>query len=32
VATAYGDNLRTWVVDSLNGMMPDYEWHDFAKI
>jgi pimeloyl-ACP methyl ester carboxylesterase len=32
VATAHGDNLRSWVVDSLNGMMPNYEWHDFAKI
>ena len=32
VATAHGHNLHSWVVDSLNGMMPDYEWHDFAKI
>jgi pimeloyl-ACP methyl ester carboxylesterase len=32
VATAFGDRVRSWVTDSLNGMMPDYEWHDFAKI
>ena len=32
VATAHGDRVRSWVTDGLNGMMPDYEWHDFAKI
>jgi pimeloyl-ACP methyl ester carboxylesterase len=32
VATAYGDRVRCWVADNLNGILPDYEWHDFAKI
>ena len=31
-ATTYGDRVRSWVADNLNGIMPDYEWHDFAKI
>lgn len=32
VATTHGDRVRSWVTDNLNGMMPDYEWHDLAKI
>ena len=32
VATQFGDGLRSWATDSLNGMTPGYEWHDFAKI
>jgi pimeloyl-ACP methyl ester carboxylesterase len=32
VTTTYGDRVRSWVADNLNGIMPDYEWHDFAKI
>jgi pimeloyl-ACP methyl ester carboxylesterase len=32
VVTSYGGRVRCWATDSLNGMMPDYEWHDFAKI
>ncbi len=32
VATTYGDRVHSWVADNLNGIMPDYEWHDFAKI
>jgi pimeloyl-ACP methyl ester carboxylesterase len=32
VVTTYGDRVRSWVADNLNGIMPDYEWHDFAKI
>lgn len=32
VATAYGDNLRSWAADVANIAHPDYVWHDFAKI
>ena len=32
VTTTYGDRVRSWVADNLNGIMPDYECHDFAKI
>ena len=32
VATAHGERLHSWVTDNLNGIRPDYEWHDFAKI
>ena len=32
VATAHGERLHSWVTDNLNGIRPDYEWHDFARI
>lgn len=32
MTTTFGDRVRSWVADNLNGIMPDYEWHDFAKI
>ncbi|MBV8462987.1 MAG: alpha/beta hydrolase [Acidimicrobiales bacterium] len=32
VVTAFGDRVRSWVADNLNGVLPDYQWHDFAKI
>jgi pimeloyl-ACP methyl ester carboxylesterase len=32
VATAFGDNLRSWAADCGGLVHPDYEWHAFAKI
>ncbi|MEJ0095173.1 MAG: alpha/beta hydrolase [Methylocella sp.] len=32
IATAYGERLHSWVADLGNGVHPDYQWHEFAKI
>jgi pimeloyl-ACP methyl ester carboxylesterase len=32
VASTRPELVRSWAIDLGNGMHPDYEWHDFAKI
>jgi pimeloyl-ACP methyl ester carboxylesterase len=32
VATAYGDRVRSWSADVANLLLPEYVWHDFARI
>ncbi len=32
VATAYGENLRSWSADVASGHHPDSQWHDVAQV